>query len=137
LRTGDGLNAEVPLLDDVESVECSYYGTAQPPMEPRPPLGTASCLFDEAGASRLPALPSAGQSWVELPLAMFRDGPFCGSGGMQYDADLLRVRRVVVRVRVRAVRSAWGAGVVSTPLARLGDTREVIIDASIRNLDGH
>ena len=74
---------------------------------------------------------------MQLPLALFRDGPFCGSGAMQYDADLLRIRRVVVRVRVRAGSACPVSGAVATELSHLHDEREVVIDVSLRNLDGH
>ena len=117
-------------------MECEYFGSAAPPIRPRPALGSANCLFEADGTPRLPVLASSGAAWVRLPLALFRDGPFCGNGAMQYDADLLRVRRVVVRVRVRADRGAVVGGAMMSSLARLGDVREVVIDATIRSLDG-
>ena len=33
---------------------------------------------------------------------MLSDGPWCGSGGTQFDADLLRVRRIRISVRLQA-----------------------------------
>ncbi len=39
---------------------------------------------------------------VPLPLTMLNDGPWCGMGTTQFDADLLRVRAVRVAVRIQA-----------------------------------
>ena len=33
---------------------------------------------------------------------MLIDGPWCGSGGTRFDADLLRVRRIRITVRLQA-----------------------------------
>jgi hypothetical protein len=134
IRTGDGLQADLPLLDAVAAFSCTYFGVAVPPAEPRPPLGTASCLYNADGSARLATLPAGAGHWVELPLASFRDGPFCGSGDMQYDADLLRVRRVVVRVRLTDARVSHGVGEGSA-LRHLNGDREVVIDVALRSLD--
>ena len=133
IRLGDGLNNDFPMLDSVTSFACTYYGLPWPPLEPRPPLGTASCLFNADGTSRLASLPASGAAWVELPLTSFRDGPFCGSGAMGYDADLLRIRRVVVRMRV-GVPAAAGSR-ESSELRALAGEREVVVDVVLRNLD--
>jgi hypothetical protein len=39
---------------------------------------------------------------IELTSDMLTDGPWCGMGDTQYDADLLRVRRMRVSVRLQA-----------------------------------
>jgi hypothetical protein len=136
LRTGGGLGPEAPLLDDVEAFECRYFGVATPPLEPRPPLGSVSCLFDASGASRLAALAASAGDLVELPIDALADGPFCAeTGGRRYDADLLRIRRMVVRLVIRpAVQSTPATGVAGA-LSTLGNQREVIIDVTPRNLD--
>jgi prepilin-type N-terminal cleavage/methylation domain-containing protein len=136
IRTSDGINAAVPMLDAVTALECEYFGLTSPPMEPRPPLGTASCLFNPDGTSRLVVLPGAPGRWVVLPTGLFRDGPFCGVGPMRYDADLLRVRRVVVRIRVGGGGVSPAEGVAS-PLRGLDREREVIVDVVLRNLEPH
>jgi hypothetical protein len=46
---------------------------------------------------------------VELPLSALTDGPFCGVTPYRFDADLYRIRRVHVRLRVQAA-SAWLRG---------------------------
>lgn len=134
LRTGAGGATDAPLLDDVRSVEVRYIGTSRPPPVPRPPLGEASCLFDQHGHARLPDLAGAVGGLVELPLAAFADGPFCGEGAGRYDADLLRVRRIAVRVVVGWVSRA-GAGGPRTALDHVSAEREVLVDVVPRNLD--
>jgi prepilin-type N-terminal cleavage/methylation domain-containing protein len=133
IRLGDGLNNDLPMLDSVSSFACTYYGLALPPLEPRPALGTTSCLFNADGSSRLAALPASGAEWVELPLTSFRDGPFCGSGIARYDADLLRIRRVVVLIRVGAPATA--SHQETSELRALAGEREVVVDVVLRNLD--
>ncbi len=133
LRAGSGGATEAPLLDDVLGMEVGYVGTSRPPQGPRPPLGVATCLFDEHGASRLGELAGGAGGLVELPVAVFTDGPFCGEGRARYDADLLRVRRVVVRLRL-----GWtgrrGSGGVRSGLDHVAEQREVVVDVVPRNL---
>jgi hypothetical protein len=91
-----------------------YFADPYPPESPRPPPGESNCLFDATGASRLPVLPlppaAAGGAPVELPLTALSDGPFCGVSPYRFDADLYRIRRVHVRLRVQAA-PAWLRGV--------------------------
>ncbi|HUF48440.1 MAG TPA: hypothetical protein VMM93_11540 [Vicinamibacterales bacterium] len=97
-------SSSLALVDGVAEVRFTYFGDPRPPTEPRPPTGVANCLYDEAGAAvPLPVLPGDPVGLVELPLSLFGDGPWCGSGDFQYDADLLRVRRVAVRLRLEAL----------------------------------
>lgn len=132
IRLGDGVHDDLPLLDDVDEFACTYYGIASPPEAPRPPLGTASCLFNADGTNRLASLAGPAAGWVELPVALFRDGPFCGDSGLRFDADLFRIRRVVVRVRVG--RAAPAPDGLRSELQQLSFQREVLVDVVIRNL---
>lgn len=100
VRVGDGL-AEVPVVDHVVAFEVRYFGDPRPPRAPAPPLGVANCVLDAAGNPVLPALVPDTGPWVELTSAMLSDGPPCGAGASVYDADLLRIRRVTVRIKVR------------------------------------
>jgi prepilin-type N-terminal cleavage/methylation domain-containing protein len=104
LHRYDGDASDVPAIDDVVAMEVRYYGGTQPPLWPRPPAGEANCLYDAAGAYQSALMPAlAGVAGlVELTAAMLSDGPWCGSGGTQFDADLLRVRRIRVTVRLQA-----------------------------------
>jgi hypothetical protein len=40
-------------------------------------------------------------SLVELDAVVLSDGPFCGTGPNEFDADLLRVRKVRVSLRLQ------------------------------------
>ena len=55
-----------------------------------------------AAVSGLPWLPTDGVSLAPLPLPTLGDGPWCGGGGTVFDADLLRIRRVRVTLRIEA-----------------------------------
>ncbi len=133
LRAADGLGHEATVADGVVGFACEYFGVADPPRGMAPPLGTSSCLTNADGTPRLTTLPEGGGGVVSLPLVLFTDGPFCGSGAMAYDADLSRIRRVVVRLWLRDRPGAVGQWPASA-LAPLGTAREVVIDVSPRNL---
>jgi type II secretory pathway pseudopilin PulG len=98
----DGWTTDLPLVDNAVGLELRYFGDPNPPLSPRPPLGTPNCIFDAGGNPTLPVLPSNGSSLIELTQAMLTDGPVCGAGLNQFDADLFRVRKIAVRVRVQA-----------------------------------
>jgi len=98
----DGWTNDLPLVDNAVGLELRYFGDPNPPLSPRPPLGTPNCIFDAGGNPTLPVLPSNGSSLIELTQAMLIDGPVCGAGTNQFDADLFRVRKIAVRVRVQA-----------------------------------
>ena len=103
LRHADGAHSDVPVVDNVVALTFEYFGDPNPPTQPRPPLGTANCLYDAAGAllGGMSILPPAGGTLASLPLGRFTDGPWCGAGSNQFDADLLRVRMVRVNLRVQ------------------------------------
>ncbi len=109
LRVYDGWQTDAPVVDGVAGLAFSYFGDPNPPLAPQPPSGVANCLYDAAGHldSTLTVLPSGGQGLVPLPLTMFGDGPWCGSGGARFDADLLRVRMVRVTLRVEATQASF------------------------------
>src|SRR5262245_63985877 len=69
---------------------------------PKPPTGTANCLYTAAVSPSLPTLTPTDGSLVSLTAAQLSDGPYCGSGDSTFDADLLRVRKVRVVLRVQA-----------------------------------
>ena len=103
LRHYDGADSDVPVVDNVVGVAFEYFGTAEPPLSPKPPVGIANCLYDAAGnpLANMQTLPTQGGSLAALPMSMLNDGPFCGDGQNKYDADLLRVRKIRVAVRVQ------------------------------------
>jgi hypothetical protein len=126
---------------------------------PKPPLpGVQSsqyspgenCIFqlDATGTaqiSRLAALGGAGTSTlVMLTPSQLTDGPWCpdASHPHRFDADLLRVRRVAVTVRVEAAESAvrgpagvlFTRGGTSRNPSRWVPDQEIRFEVSPRNL---
>jgi hypothetical protein len=105
LRRYDGDSTDLPLVDDVVRMDVEYFGDPRPPSWPRPPAGMANCLYESDAsyrASLLPILPGAGESQALLTPDVLADGPWCGTGGNQFDADLLRLRRVRITLRLQA-----------------------------------
>lgn len=99
----------VPLVDNVVDLRFDYFGDINPPKVPKPPTGVANCLYAADGtydSARLPALTADEGSLVRLTEAMLKDGPWCGGGTNEFDADLLRVRKVRVMLRVQAANQA-------------------------------
>jgi len=104
LRDYDGDDADFPVIDNVVGLKFEYYGDPNPPTLPKPPSGIANCLYDALGnytASGMSVLTTGGGSLAPLPITMLRDGPWCGGGSNQFDADLYRVRKVKVTLRVQ------------------------------------
>jgi hypothetical protein len=109
-----------------------------------------NCAFEVDAAtghqvSRLPLLGSGSRAFVKLTAAELTDGPWCPdpTNPHRYDADLLRIRRVSVTVRVEASLSAL-RGPASILFARGGTARlanawvpdeEIRFDISPRNLN--
>jgi hypothetical protein len=143
-RTAAG--AVMPLLDHVVAFDVEPYGEAAPPLPPvidrlapsygprPPPVGVdderdgwdagenCTMRIDADGilAPRLAWLGPPG-ALVRLSPEMLQDGPWCPgtTAGSNYDADLLRVRRVDVRLRVE-VASAQLRGPAGRLFARPG-----------------
>jgi len=102
LRLYDGDGSDQPVVDDVGALTFEYFGTPAPPRWPRPSPGWENCLYQASGEwLGGVTLAAGGDGLAPLPLAMFRDGPWCGAGDTAFDADLLRVRRVRVTARLR------------------------------------
>jgi prepilin-type N-terminal cleavage/methylation domain-containing protein len=169
LVRADGFDPAQPLLDHVVRLEFQYFGDAVPPRvvdetasRPRtsygpspPPLDRTvgawppgeNCTFavvDGHHESRLTELGAAG-ALIEIPPALVTDGPWCPDAGARnrFDADLLRIRRVRITIRVQAaVPSLRGpAGVLFTNggLSRGGAHMvpdfEIQLDVTPRNLN--
>lgn len=134
-RYGGGRRNDVPVVDHVVGLSFEYYGEAEPPAMVRPlgdpirpwmtygpppqpdpasvpPVPLSNCVLVANGtpmaSSRLPALGAAGGPLVPLTVAQLSDGPFCpdDAAPSRFDADLLRVRSVGVRLRVQAAQAA-------------------------------
>jgi hypothetical protein len=118
---GDG-RAAVPVVDHVVGLRFEYFGDPRPPEAPRPPDVAEqptsyppgeSCLVARGPLSEpLPRLsplpPENGGGLIALTAASLTDGPWCPdqSTANRYDADLLRVRRVAVTLRVESAADA-------------------------------
>jgi prepilin-type N-terminal cleavage/methylation domain-containing protein len=160
LRRATGPRADAPVLDDVVGLSFRYFGDRAPPTSPRPPPGAANCLFAVGGVPTLGALPPDDGDQVELTEALLTDGPWCGAsgassggasgagsgsgagGGWVFDADLYRVRRIRITLRVQA-NPAWARGSdtnlfqrpgTGTAIRRLVPDYVITFDVSPRNL---
>jgi prepilin-type N-terminal cleavage/methylation domain-containing protein len=144
IRSSDGDGSDTPLIDGAVGLAFEYFGDPEPPMSPKPPAGIANCLYDELGVRR-PAVSLApgGRALIPLSLGMFTDGPWCGAGDLQFDADVLRVRsvRVTVRVQATGVMARGRGGDYASPgqgrdaLALVPDL-SMTIDVAPRNMQG-
>jgi hypothetical protein len=144
LRAYNGDASDLPLVDDVLEMRVEYFGEPRPPSQPRPQPGQANCLYASDGSYHwglLPVLDAPGGLALLTP-SLLDDGPWCGSGSRQFDADLLRVRRIRVTLRLQAadpaVRGADPArfrmpGSARRPGAMVPDT-SVVVDVSPHNL---
>lgn len=159
---GDGA-ADAPLVDHVVGLSFQYFGDPDPPSIRRPitdaagpwttygprPQGSGdNCVFVGNGtsvpASALPVL-GGGTALVPLTAAMLTDGPWCPDGvnPNRFDADLLRVRRIAVTLRVESAAAAlrgpagplFARAGTSTSSSRLVPDREIHFDVSPRNLN--
>ena len=87
-------------------------------------------------APRLPALGRAGQRARQADRGALTDGPWCPTAdiGDRYDADLLRVRKVGVTLRVQVAAAALRgpAGVLFRPAARSPAASAACPDQEIR-----
>lgn len=103
----DGGNEELAIVDNVVDLRFDYFGDPNPPRAPVPPAGVANCLYDAAGNYiGMPILGLTDGSLSALDPSILTDGPFCGSGSNQFDADLLRVRKVRVTLRLQVATAA-------------------------------
>ena len=167
----DGVS-ERPLVDNVVKLEFQYFGDNLPPVltgkpladptgpwttygPPPPPLTEArsgwpqgeNCTFKVVNGQHTPRLEpiTAGIGQVELTKAMLEDGPWCPGPASpnKFDADILRVRRVRVKLRVQAALAALrgpastlfmkgGTGHVGD---RLVPDQELMFDVTPRNMN--
>jgi type II secretory pathway pseudopilin PulG len=138
LMRHDGRGRDVPVVDNLVGLHFDYYGEQQPP---------STCFFSAASPlSPLPAVLGDGsQALVPVTSGQLTDGPFCPSDADQnrWDADLLRIRRIAVTLRVQtplaALRGPAGAlfaqGGSSHGGARWLPDQEIHFDVSPRNLN--
>jgi prepilin-type N-terminal cleavage/methylation domain-containing protein len=98
----DGYQGDLPLVDNVVSLRFTYFVDPNPSSVAAPPDGTGNCAY-AAGSPPVPLLQTLpGLTLVPLTTQQMMDGPFCGTSTGRFDADLLRIRRVRVTIRVQA-----------------------------------
>jgi hypothetical protein len=178
VRVHDGFESDLPMLDNVVELAVGYFGEPAPPVfrhespdpaDPRTTYGPAppepdgevagwwpageNCVFmivSDTVEPRLAWLGPAGGSLVPLAPSMLADGPWCPgpAAANRFDADLLRVRRVRVGLRLQAAdaglrgplagssRDAWFrfAGTARDPYRLVPDVG-IQLDVSPRNLN--
>jgi prepilin-type N-terminal cleavage/methylation domain-containing protein len=133
MRNESTNNADVPVVDDLVGLVFDYYGDPQPPRVNQPADGTGpwttsygpapptiatpsfaageNCVFvkdpSTAPQPRLMDLGDPASSLVKLTASQLSDGPWCpnATDASRWDADLLRIRAVMVTVRVQAAPS--------------------------------
>lgn len=138
---GDATPPE-PVIDNVVGLRFQYFGDPLPPREPRPPTGTANCIYDAGGNLTMGSLAGTGSSLVELPEDLIKQGPLCGSAPNQFDADLYRVRKVRVTLRIQAPDMLRGTDAflfqnpgISTSAYRMIPDYEMTFEISPRNMN--
>ncbi|HVZ19447.1 MAG TPA: prepilin-type N-terminal cleavage/methylation domain-containing protein [Vicinamibacterales bacterium] len=123
----DGFQTATPVLDEVVGVNFEYYGEPQPPVMrkpgvdqtvtygPMPPaLGVVkgnwaagqNCTINVVGGQQVPRLATLGaigSGLVKLDSATLTDGPWCPDPASpnRFDADLFRIRKVRVTIRLQ------------------------------------
>ena len=171
LMRSDGAAGDVPVVDHVVGLTFGYDGEAQPPTMMQPlsevtgsgttygpkPSPTAvapfapgeNCVFVDDGsptpAPRLATLGTGAKMLVPLTAAQLTDGPWCpnATNANRWDADLLRIRRIAVTLRVEtaaaALRGPASVLFVHGGTSRTADTwvpdRELTFQISPRNLN--
>ena len=101
LMVYDGARSDVPLVDHVVDLRFSYLADPRPDAVPPPAGGAPGCAY--AGSPPAPLLANLGGTGPKPLLeSQLVDGPFCGEAPDRFDADLLRVRRVTVTIRLEA-----------------------------------
>jgi hypothetical protein len=160
-------NRAVPVVDNLVGLEFDYYGDAQPPIVrrslsdvpattygPKPsavavaPWGAfENCVFSPSAipVPKLPVLGAGTPALVRLTSAQLTDGPFCpnDTNGNRWDADLLRIRKIGVTLRVQtpvaALRGPAGVqftrGGTSAGGFKWVPDQELHFDISPRNLN--
>jgi hypothetical protein len=159
-------NSDVPVVDHIVGLSFEFHGDPHPPTltvagdasyGPTPPamaLQTTAypagenCVFqiDPSSGQQVPRLQTlaASNGLTTLSAAQLIDGPWCPDAinPTRWDADLLRIRRVAITIRVEAALSALRgpAGVLFTnggtsrEPSRWAPDQELRVQVSPRNM---
>jgi prepilin-type N-terminal cleavage/methylation domain-containing protein len=159
----DGDLVDQPIADNIVGLAFEYFGEPAAPTlikpltdtkgpwtnyGPKPKADAGNCIFDlvdgkHAAKSTMPALGTG--PLVKLTKTMLTNGPWCPDSTTEsrYDADLLRIRKVKVTMRVQvANKSLRGADTTlflrpgtSGGGARFVPDQEIAFEISPRNLN--
>ena len=167
----DGVSTASAVLDNVVGLSFEYYGEPEPPVflapgvdqtvtyGPAPPApgvtqtpwpAGENCTWQMSGGQQVTRLASLGTTGlVALTAAQLTDGPWCpdASNTNRYDADLLRIRKVRVTVRLQTGNAALRGSVATgnaalfanagaaTSAARTVADQSLRFDVSPRNMN--
>jgi Prokaryotic N-terminal methylation motif len=108
LMVYDGYNTETAIVDNVVDLRFEYFGNPAPPTTPDPGVGgDANCLYDAMhNLVGLETLTADEGSLAILKPEQLTDGPWCGGGDNEFDADLMRIRKIRVTLRMQASDAA-------------------------------
>jgi hypothetical protein len=126
----DGAASDQPAVEDVIALRFEYFGDGEAPLATLTPRGDVrvtygpappqleiddpgdswaageNCTIANVGGQHVPRLRNMGVGIVPIDEAVMIDGPWCpdAAHAFRFDADLLRVRRVRVTVRLQAAQ---------------------------------
>jgi len=163
----DGHLSDQPAVEDVIAMQFDYFGSGDAPVTSvsgngdvrvsygplPPPLAIddpadswgagENCTIANVGGQCMPRLQNFGAGEVPIDPARLVDGPWCpdGAHAFRFDADLLRIRRVRVHMRLQAarpfrgLRGIWFAsgGSAGDPWRYVPD-EQVTLDVMPRNI---
>jgi hypothetical protein len=143
LMVYDGNRSNLPLVDHVVDLRFTYFADPDPGSVPPPLEGTSGCAYG-AGSPPVPLLEDlAGMAPKLLTPDRLTDGPICGHPPNRFDADLMRVRRVAVAIRLetesaelRGAGSAFVSHGTSVDGNRYVPDLRVTFDVAPRNMAG-
>ncbi len=135
LRLYNGAGSDLPVVDGVVDFAVRYFGVAQPTP---PPAGSAAVTAPCLAAAAAAGPPASGVGVLDL--AVLSDDASCAAGGMPFDVDLFRIRRVRIEVTLRVADAAWRLPATGSPLmpVRNAAVRDVVasVDVAPRSLAG-
>jgi hypothetical protein len=170
----DGLSTATAVLDNVVGLDFEYYGEPKAPAfrspgenqtvtyGPAPPTpgvtqspwaAGENCTWQMSRGQQVTRLESLGavgaMSLVKLTAAQLTDGPWCPDPGNanRYDADLLRIRKVRVTLRLQTGNAALRGSLITgnaalfanpgtaTNAARTVSDQSIRFDISPRNMN--
>jgi type II secretory pathway pseudopilin PulG len=125
LMVYDGARSDLPIADHVVDLRFTYLADPRPNAVAAPAPGLMSCAY--AGDPPIPLLANlGGMAPKPLTAAQLTDGPICGPVRNRFDADLLRIRRVVFTIRLEAESAEFrgtGSGFSTPGFARASTKR--------------